>query len=39
MIGDDQTRDIEPAIALGMKSFRVEPGVSGRGLLDAIASA
>jgi len=39
MIGDDVRRDIEPAAALGMRSFHVQPGVPGRGLLDAIASA
>lgn len=30
MIGDDMVRDIEPARALGMRSFHVEPGVSRR---------
>jgi putative hydrolase of the HAD superfamily len=39
MIGDDPVRDVEPAAALGMKSFRVQSGVPGHGLLDAIASA
>jgi len=39
MIGDDPVRDVEPAAALGMKSFRVQLGVPGCGLLDAIASA
>jgi putative hydrolase of the HAD superfamily len=39
MIGDDQVRDVEPAIALGMSSFRVEAGVPGRALLDAIAGS
>jgi putative hydrolase of the HAD superfamily len=39
MIGDDLRRDVEPAAALGMRSFHVQLGVPGRGLLDAIASA
>ncbi len=38
MIGDDRERDVEPAAALGMRSFLVQLGVPGRGLLDAIAS-
>ena len=38
MIGDDLRRDVEPAAALGMRSFHVQLGVPGRGLLDAIAS-
>lgn len=39
MIGDDLVRDVEPAAVLGMKIFRIQAGVAGRGLLDAIASA
>jgi putative hydrolase of the HAD superfamily len=39
MIGDDPVRDVEPAAALGIRSFRVQSGVPGCGLLDAIASA
>lgn len=39
MIGDDAVRDVEPAAALGMRSFRVQSGVAGLGLLDAIARA
>lgn len=37
MIGDDLEADIVPAQALGMATFHVARGVTGRGLLDALS--
>jgi ribonucleotide monophosphatase NagD (HAD superfamily) len=36
MVGDDLRCDMEPAAALGMRRFHVQPGVPGRGVLDAV---
>jgi len=36
MIGDDAEADIAPALALGMATFQVARGATGRGLLDAL---
>jgi putative hydrolase of the HAD superfamily len=37
MVGDDQARDIEPAQALGLQTFRVVPGRPDRGLAQVLA--